>query len=306
MKSNLRRSGFTLIELLVVIAIIAILMTLLLPAVQAIRESANSLSCKNRLKQLALACSNYEATYKKLPSGMQFDPGQNVTTSDRFRKNWVILILPQMEAQNVADSFDLDKRFVSDPANKTARGTTLKFMQCPSDAYHDREFVGDGGNWARSNYAANGGLGHAHQTVGRSSYGWTNFLRKGVMACNISTDLGKITNQDGTSNTIMLGELRTGISDRDRRGCWAMGTAGASMLFAHGHNGDANGPNPCNYNSDDIEGCRDMPREVTKEECMTCWPSCGSHQATLRSHHSAGGGACCPLRRERTLDQRFY
>lgn len=112
------------------------------------------------------------------------------------------------------------------------------------------------------------------------------------MGVNVSLPLRKIT--DGASNTILLGEIRVGLTSRDRRGCWAMGTAGASGLFWHGFGGDANGPNACNVESDDVEGCQylhaiDPGYPVLQRECMTCWFGVDrSFQATVRSRHPGG------------------
>jgi hypothetical protein len=95
---------------------------------------------------------------------------------------------------------------------------------------------------------------------------------------------------DGTSNSLLLAEVRVGLSAQDRRGTWAMGVPGASMLMWHGTRGDDNGPNPCNEDSDDIEGCPndDASREQRTMECMTCFFAGDSVQAAPRSRHPLG------------------
>src|SRR5688500_16981590 len=114
-------AAFTLVELLVVIAIIGVLVALLLPAVQAARESARRTQCLNNLKQLGIALHNYHDTFQILPAGMTFPPGDDGATSERYGPNWIIRTLPFFEQQNLYERFDL-KVFISDPANRAARG----------------------------------------------------------------------------------------------------------------------------------------------------------------------------------------
>ncbi len=289
-------NGFTLVELLVVIAIIGILVALLLPAVQSAREAARRMQCVNNLKQAALALHNYHDQHKAFPPGIVFPEGENPATSDQFQPNWIINILPFMEQQALQDSFDLTQ-FISHANNREARGVVVSSFVCPSDAGHNVKFGEgrqrqEGDNWARGNYACNGSLEFSSDSLGS----WTSDPeRMGVMSHNRSLSIAEIS--DGTSNTMLLSEVRNGgqIHARDRRGVWAMGTAGASGLFKHGLNGDANGPNPCNQRSDDIEDCpwlvnpSNVGESVLDAACMSCWRDCNvSWQAAPRSLHPGG------------------
>jgi Protein of unknown function (DUF1559) len=232
-----------------------------------------------------------------LPPSIQFDPGQDAATSDILRPNWIIRLLPFVEQQNLYDKFDLTKP-ISDSANRSARGTFISTFICPSDpGNNDGPFAGnsaaEGDNWARGNYAANGCnnfVGVVPNTGTAPFFGWGDERRKGVMGCNVALSLAQIT--DGQSNTILLGEIRIGMNSIDRRGTWALGTAGGSALFAHGFGGDANGPNVGNDRSDDVEGCSifypTYGQKRLMQERMTCWLPCPSWQATLRSKHDNG------------------
>jgi prepilin-type N-terminal cleavage/methylation domain-containing protein len=296
--ANVRRA-FTLVELLVVIAIIGILVALLLPAIQAARESARRSQCQNNVKQLCLALLNYHDTHKEFPPSVRFNSPQSNSPEMAVihQPNWVVNVLSFFEEQSLRDSFD-NKVSVSDPKNRIPRGTTLVPMLCPTDPMNRQSlFAGrstaEGDNWARGNYGANGALGFL-TVAGTNPAGsadtvyWTNPATRGVMGMNIALSIAKIT--DGTSQTILIGELRAGVSEFDPRGTWALGAAGASSLWGHGTD-NAIGPNACIPGGDGIFGCGRIKGSVGGEaalmtECMPCDDVAG--QGTVRSMHVGG------------------
>ena len=206
MLKNSRLKAFTLIELLVVIAIIAILIGLLLPAVQKVREAAARLTCSNNLKQIGLALMNYESTYKVFPAGYYcnqplgipngFDPDQV------FNPGWAwgAAILPFLEQEALAKTVDFKTMSVTsnNAAVRAFRETVLKNYICPSDSDGVSKFLVNGANIqvAKSSYAGVNG--------GEELAAIDPALGVGMFIRNRGISIGEVT--DGLSNTIFIGE----------------------------------------------------------------------------------------------------
>jgi len=303
-----RRVGFTLIELLVVIAIIAILIGLLLPAVQKVREAAARAKCMNNTKQLGIACHSYHDRVGQLPPAIQLRSGVSRTRAggQAFGPNWVVLILPDIEQgalYNTQAANITSYIATGSPAWKAIRTAQIPTLLCPSDTGGDQPWTGDGDGWARGNYACNAGGLHQNATVSPDSgVGFissengasprltnnpvnlgvpNNTLSGGVMCINWGAGVNRI--EDGSSNTIMLAELRVGslLGAQDSRGVWALGFPGASVIAGNGW--DCATPNTTEDNADDCEGCVNDPKNG-----MGAWPGCPFQQATSRGRHTGG------------------
>ena len=188
----MRRKAFTLVELLVVIAIIAILIGLLLPAVQKVRAAAAMLSCKNQLKQLGIAAHNYHDTMGALP------PGHRSTYPDPEGlpfTGWPLALLQYMEQQNLYDvglaAFKVTPIFMFAPPH-TPFTTVVKSFHCAADPYTNRVQISvkDSFPVALTNY-----LGIT---------GTSSLANDGIFYSQSKTQLVHVT--DGTSNTLLFGE----------------------------------------------------------------------------------------------------
>ncbi len=180
------RTAFTLIELLVVIAIIAVLLGLLLPAVQKVREAASRAKCQNNLKQIGLAAHNFHDTNNKFPSG-----GLAPTVVPGSQFSALAQLLPQLEQPNLSRLIDFTKP-PADAANDAARNTTVATFRCPSDKENPIPSAG-----AATNYVANTGTMPFFVVPNPQLY-------NGVFYVNTATRFADLT--DGTSNTAFFSE----------------------------------------------------------------------------------------------------
>ena len=251
MKTNLavrqNRQGFTLIELLVVIAVIAVLISLLLPAVQQAREAARRTQCKNNLKQIGLALHNYEGSIRVFPPSCIINPNLDGTSygvsyADNYRVShpgfaWGVTLLPYLEQSNLYNSFNLNEPCWS-PLNATAAKTKVSVFLCPSatgggdgftiqkqgsDNRHGTPLLRADGTeiiFAHSHYVTNAGT---NQPWGRDTAYCYDFdipepvlnapldIINGPFYPNSHTRIADVT--DGLSNTVFIGERSSILSN---------------------------------------------------------------------------------------------
>jgi prepilin-type N-terminal cleavage/methylation domain-containing protein len=196
------RRAFTLVELLVVIAIIGTLVALLLPAIQAARESARKSSCRNNLHQIGVAMHNYESAFGRLPPGYQYVKGDQ---GNALGYSWGAMLLPFMELASLYDAFDFTKP-IYDNVNAAVREEHIETLLCPTDDLSPTGFVEMGDErYAMACYVANFGTPDLDEDQEQKlgDFGpWGPFYR------NSQTELKDIT--DGLAHTLMTGERQNG------------------------------------------------------------------------------------------------
>jgi prepilin-type N-terminal cleavage/methylation domain-containing protein len=253
------RSAFTLIELLVVIAIIAILIGLLLPAVQKVRQSAARASCQNNLKQLALGCLLHADAVGALPaSNVVVLTGSDPTSeaSYAYYENWCLKILPYIEQGNLATQYDFSRPYDQQPASgRKVQQTFIKVLSCPSDPDANRiaqPWTGYAGPTVNGATGFMTGSYRANCGVNNNVLSWSNpeEARSMVLNDHVSNYRGPmhivgvaglqqepLSAIGSTSNTALIGEraIQAQSAEGKRRGTfWADSKAVYSAsYFSH-------------------------------------------------------------------------
>jgi prepilin-type N-terminal cleavage/methylation domain-containing protein/prepilin-type processing-associated H-X9-DG protein len=290
------RAGFTLIELLVVIAIIAILIGLLLPAVQKVREAANRASCDNNLKQLGIALHSYHDANSLFPPG-QFNPigGDQAAPYNWDRGCWVQVILPFIEQQNLYQIYATYQTAFLGALLAPNKDTVIKTLICPSDGNSPKVLTKDTNSVPGNanapqglhvNYVGCAGDGHGPATglgVPGPSYGGfgnngTSNLLDGMFFVQSMTKIASIT--DGTSQTLMFSEILvvpdTATND-DMRGRYGNTWQGNSLFTT------VNSPNST------------VPDVQVYSVVSTIYApatQAGTNNLSARSNHTGGVNAC--------------
>jgi prepilin-type N-terminal cleavage/methylation domain-containing protein len=296
------RAAFTLVELLVVITIIGILIALLLPAVQAARESARRMQCANNVKQIGLALHSYLNSIQLFPPGEQYEA---VSMSGDYGPTWALSILPCMELAQLFDSIAPNSPTFADPvpkgpvAHQAALCTSIAAYRCPSSSHPKTinidvtrtpnangfarndfgllEYVGIAGSNRKTPYDPGDVQGKNWPSIGGTLY--------------INSKIAPSDIRDGLSNTMIVGEYSGLATGQEPRGNGGIGLGEVSW----GNGGGRNGPGAhVEYYSAKVVGYPPNSRVYFQQLSWDCCTYCLDPspntliQAALKSGHPDG------------------